>query len=162
MSHSENDHHPPHGAENSHGANDGRRGFLETVLGTGLFGLAAAVLYPAWRFVFPSRSVRVAEEAVSAGMVDDFPPNSGTLFRFGEEAALLIRTPDGEFRAFLGTCTHLGCNVEYRADLQLIWCACHDGRFDLSGKNILGPPPSPLQSLTVQLRDDEILVSRST
>jgi cytochrome b6-f complex iron-sulfur subunit len=156
MSHSENDHHTS--PEN----NGGRRGFLETVLGTGLFGLAAAVLYPAWRFVFPSRNVRVAEEAVSAGMVDDFPPNSGTLFRFGEEAALLVRTPDGEFRAFIGTCTHLGCNVEYRADLSLIWCACHDGRFDLSGKNIMGPPPRPLQSLTVQLRDDEIMVSRST
>ena len=97
-----------------------------------------------------------------AGMVDDFPPNSGTLFRFGEEAALLIRTPDGEFRAFLGTCTHLGCNVEYRADLSLIWCACHDGRFDLTGKNILGPPPRPLQQLAVQVRENEVLVSLAT
>lgn len=140
----------------------GRRGFLETVLGTGLVGLAAAIVYPAWRFVFPPKNLRVAELAVSAGHVNDFPPNSGTLFQFGEEPALLIRTPDGEFRAFLGTCTHLGCNVEYRADLSLIWCACHDGRFDLTGKNIMGPPPRPLQSLTVQFREDEILVSRST
>jgi len=156
MSHPENDHHP------SLESREGRRGFLETVLGTGLLGLAAAVLYPAWRFVFPSRNVRVAEQAVSAGMVDDFPPNSGTLFRFGEEAALLVRTPDGEFRAFLGTCTHLGCNVEYRSDLSLIWCACHDGRFDLTGKNILGPPPRPLQQLEVQVRENEVLVSAAT
>ncbi len=142
--------------------NKGRRRFLETALGTGLMGLTAAIIYPTWRFVFPSKNVRVAEQAVSAGFVDDYPPNSGTLFRFGEEAALLIRTPEGEFRAFLGTCTHLGCNVEYRADMALIWCACHDGRFDLTGKNIMGPPPRPLQSLTVQIREDEILVSRST
>ena len=33
--------------------------------------------------------------------------------------------------------------------------------FDLTGKNIMGPPPRPLQSLTVQIREDEILVSRS-
>ncbi|MFC1629425.1 ubiquinol-cytochrome c reductase iron-sulfur subunit [Gemmatimonadota bacterium] len=150
---SEND---PAGGEKS------RRRFLETALGTGLLGLAAAIFYPAWRFVFPSKHVRVAEQAVSAGFVDDYLPNSGNLFRFGEEAALLIRTPDGEFRAFLGTCTHLGCNVEYRADMSLIWCACHDGRFDLTGKNIMGPPPRPLQSLTVQVRENEILVSRST
>jgi Rieske Fe-S protein len=137
-----------------------RRGFLNIILGTGFAGLAASVLYPAWRFVFPPRDVRVAEAAVSAGIVDEFPPNSGKLFRFGNEAALLIRTPDGEFRAFIAACPHLSCNVEYRSDLTQIWCACHDGRFDLTGRNVQGPPPRPLTSLTVQVRDGEILVSR--
>jgi Rieske Fe-S protein len=138
----------------------GRRGFIGAVLGTGFLGLAASVLYPAWRFVFPPRNIRVAETAVVAGTVDDFPPNSGRLIMFEGEAALVLRTPEGDFRAFLGTCTHLACNVEYRPDLQQIYCACHDGRFDLSGKNVQGPPPRPLPALEVQLRDQEILVSR--
>jgi Rieske Fe-S protein len=132
------------------------------MLGTGFLGLMASVLYPAWRFVFPPRTVRVAEEAVVAGTEGDFQPNSGRLIMFGGEAAIVIRTPEGEFRAFLGTCTHLACNVEYRSDLRQIYCACHDGRFDLSGKNVQGPPPRPLTALDVQIRDGEILVSRQS
>ncbi len=66
------------------GRREDRRGFLYTILGTGFFGLAIAVLYPTLRFIFPPRNIRVAEQAVSAGNVDDFPPNSGVLFWFGE------------------------------------------------------------------------------
>jgi Rieske Fe-S protein len=140
----------------------GRRTFLGVILGTGFFGLIASVVYPAWKFVFPPRSVRVAEEAVLAGTEDEFPPNSGKLVMFEGEAALVLRTPEGEFRAFLGTCSHLACNVEYRPDLTQIYCACHDGRFDLTGKNVQGPPPRPLTALEVQLRGGEVLVSRGT
>ncbi len=140
----------------------GRRGFLKAIMGSGFAGLTLSVLYPTWRFIFPPKNVKVSEAAVRVGAVDDFAPNSGRLFRFGDEAALLIHTPDGEFRAFLGTCPHLACNVEYRPDLTQIWCACHDGRFDLTGRNIQGPPPRPLTSLVVQIQDGEILVSRQT
>ena len=117
-------------------------------------------VYPVWRFVFPPRDVRVAEEAVVAGQEADFPPNSGRLIMFGGEPAMVLRTPEGEYRAFLGTCTHLACTVEYRPDLQQIYCACHDGRFDLTGRNVAGPPPRPLTVLEVQLREGEVLVSR--
>lgn len=138
----------------------GRRGFLGAILGTGVLGLIGSVVYPVWRFVFPPRDVRVAEEAVVAGQEADFPPNSGRLIMFGGEPAMVLRTPEGEYRAFLGTCTHLACTVEYRPDLQQIYCACHDGRFDLTGRNVAGPPPRPLTVLEVQLREGEVLVSR--
>lgn len=134
---------------------------MEVLLGTGVFGILVSIFYPAWRFVFPPRSVRASEEAVLVGTLDEFAPNSGRLFLFQQEAALLIRVPDGSFRAFLGTCPHLACTVEYRPDLNQIWCACHDGRFDLTGKNIQGPPPRPLTALEVQVRDQEVFVSRT-
>ena len=138
----------------------GRRGFLGAILGTGVLGLIGSVVYPVWRFVFPPRDVRVAEEAVVSGQEADFPPNSGRLIMFGGEPAMVLRTPEGEYRAFLGTCTHLACTVEYRPDLQQIYYACHDGRFDLTGRNVAGPPPRPLTVLEVQLREGEVLVSR--
>ena len=50
----------------------------------------------------------------------------------------------GNYRALSATCTHLGCIVQYRSDLQEIWCACHNGLYDLNGRNISGPPPRPL------------------
>ena len=57
-------------------------------------------------------------------------------------------------------CTHLNCTVQYRADLSHIWCACHNGHFDLGGKNIAGPPPRPLDPLVVNARGGQIVVSK--
>jgi Rieske Fe-S protein len=52
--------------------------------------------------------------------------------------------------------------VQYRPDLSHIWCACHNGHFDLNGKNISGPPPRPLESFAVNARGSQIVVSKST
>ncbi|CZE47344.1 ubiquinol-cytochrome c reductase iron-sulfur subunit [Campylobacter geochelonis] len=42
----------------------------------------------------------------------------------------------------IGLCTHLGCIPSYKGG-QFV-CACHGGIFDVSGNNIFGPPPRPL------------------
>jgi Rieske Fe-S protein len=73
----------------------------------------------------------------------------------------LVRTPAGELRAFSAVCTHLNCTVQYRADIGHIWCACHNGHFDLSGQNISGPPPRPLDAFVVNVRGTQIVVSKS-
>jgi len=82
------------------------------------------------------------------------------VFPFGSEPGIVIETPGGEIRAFSAVCTHLACTVQYREDLQHIWCACHNGHYDLFGKNISGPPPRPLTRYTVNVRGDEIVVSK--
>jgi len=79
---------------------------------------------------------------------------------FGSAPAIVVRTATGDYRAFSAVCTHLQCTVQYRPDLQHIWCACHNGHYDLSGRNIAGPPPRPLEQYDVNLRDDEIVVSK--
>jgi Rieske Fe-S protein len=45
--------------------------------------------------------------------------------------------------------------------MRLIWCACHNGQYNLSGKNIAGPPPRPLEEYTVNIRGEEIVVSKA-
>jgi Rieske Fe-S protein len=87
-------------------------------------------------------------------------PNSGQIFRFGSQPAILVKTAGGELKAFSANCTHLGCIVQYRSDLNHIWCACHNGHFDLNGKNIEGPPPKPLEEYIVNVRGDQIVVSK--
>ncbi len=136
-----------------------RRSFLDWLLGiVGLSGLAA-IMYPAVKYLEPQEIAEAAVSTMKVGLVDDFPPDSGTVFKFGRIPGLLLHTADGKFRAFNATCTHLGCIVQYRKDLGLIYCACHNGRFDLNGNNISGPPPRPLDKLDVNLKGNEVHVS---
>ena len=139
-----------------------RRGFLELLLGGGLLATLVSILYPAFRFVVPPKVAESQEANVVAARVGELAPNSGKVFKFGSRPGILVRTPGGEYRAFSAICTHLQCTVQYREDYQGIWCACHNGRFDLSGKNVAGPPPRPLEVYEVAVRGEEIVVSKRT
>jgi Rieske Fe-S protein len=138
-----------------------RRGFLDFFIGGGITALAAAVLYPIFRFITPPQLPEATQSSVIAAKVGEMQPNSGKIFRFGKEAGILILTKAGKYRAFAATCTHLDCTVQYRPDLEEIWCACHNGHYNLNGKNISGPPPAPLQSYEVTVRDENVIVSKT-
>jgi cytochrome b6-f complex iron-sulfur subunit len=140
----------------------GRRAVLDWLLGLSAVGTAVAVVYPVLRFVFPPASPRGrGKGAVLAGRRGDLPPDSGKVFPLGTKPAILVHTPDGQWRAFSARCTHLSCTVRYRQDLHMIWCPCHDGRFDLTGKNAGGPPPRPLPEHSVVVKGDELYVTES-
>ena len=49
--------------------------------------------------------------------------------------------------------------MNYKPDTKNFHCACHDGYFDISGKNIAGPPPSPLPAFTVQQEGDIMVIT---
>src|SRR5215467_4196711 len=138
-----------------------RRRFVEVLLGSGFLATAAAFIYPVLRYLVPPKTSDLGSDAVVAGRVGDLKPNSGKIFRFGNRPGLLIRTANGEYRAMSATCTHLSCTVQYRDDLQRVWCACHNGQYDLTGKNISGPPPRPLELFETRVRGDEIFVRRN-
>src|SRR5680860_400757 len=96
--------------------------FLNLLLGTGATGLAAAVLYPAGRYIIPPASAESSTNTVVLSLsASDVPPNSGQIFKFGNKPGILVRTPSGELRAFSAVCTHLDCTVRYRDDLSHIW-----------------------------------------
>lgn len=137
-----------------------RRRFVEVLLGGGFLATAAAFIYPVLRYLAPPKTSDLGSDSVVAGKVGDLKPNSGKVFRFGNRPGLLIRTADGGYRAMSATCTHLSCTVQYRDDLREVWCACHNGKYNLDGRNISGPPPRPLEAFDVQVRGDEIFVRR--
>jgi Rieske Fe-S protein len=139
----------------------GRRRFLNWFLGTSVGAFLVAVLYPVSRYLIPPR----VEESTARGVTlslkpADVKPNSGQIFRFGSQPGILVRTPAGELRAFSAVCTHLSCIVQYRADIGHLWCACHNGHFDLNGKNIAGPPPKPLEQYVVNTRGEQVFVGK--
>lgn len=137
-----------------------RRRFVEALLGGGFLATVVAFVYPVLQYVIPPKAADLGSDSVVAGRVGELKPNSGKIFRFGNRPGILIRTSGGEYRAMSATCTHLSCTVQYRDDMQHVWCACHNGHYDLNGKNVAGPPPRPLELFEVQVRGDEIFVRR--
>lgn len=137
-----------------------RRHFMQVLLGGGLLASAASFLYPVFRYIIPPPSTDRGAGTVAAAKVNELKPNSAKIFRFGSRPGLLIRTADGQYKAMSATCTHLSCTVQYREDLKQVWCACHNGMYDLSGRNISGPPPRPLESFEVHTSGDDIVVSK--
>ena len=138
----------------------GRRRLIEGLLGGGLFASVVSFLYPVLRYIVPPTVIDLGGDEVVAAKLGEMRPNSSKIFRFGSRPGLLLLSPDGEYRAMSATCTHLSCTVQYRDDLREVWCACHNGMYDLNGRNVSGPPPRPLEAFDVHVREDEIVVSR--
>lgn len=138
----------------------GRRKLVQALLGGGLGASILSFLYPALRFMMPPASAESAVNQASAGKAAELKANTGKIFNFGSRPALLVHTASGEWRAFSAVCTHLNCTVQYREETQQIWCACHNGLYDLNGKVIGGPPPRPLEEYTVHVQGDEVVVAK--
>lgn len=139
-----------------------RRGFINWWLGTSAGAFLLSVLYPLARYLIPPKIGESTAATVTLPIKpNEVRPNTGQIFKFGNRPAILVRTPAGELRAFSAVCTHLNCTVQYRPDLSHVWCACHNGHFDLNGQNISGPPPRPLDAFVVNVRGTQIVVSKS-
>ena len=138
-----------------------RRRFLNWFLGTSVGAMCVSVVYPLARYIIPPDVPEAQTSRVVAGHDGDLKPNEGKIFRFGDQPGILVRLADGSYRAFSATCTHLSCTVQYRSDLKELWCACHNGFYDMKGQNIAGPPPRPLDEYIVNLSGGDIVVTRS-
>jgi Rieske Fe-S protein len=131
--------------------------WLTRIVGTALGGF---VLYPVARYLVPPPTPEAATRRVQAAKKDELAPGSSKTFAFGPQPGLLVRTADGGYRAYSAVCTHLGCTVQFRAEGRDIWCACHNGRYDLEGRNVEGPPPRPLELYAVHEEGDAIVVEK--
>ena len=142
-------------------ASPARRRFLDSFLGTSVIALFASILYPVFRFISPPRIPEASSNRVLAGKVSELNQAGWKIFPFGQDAGILVESAPGQYRACSATCTHLECTVQYDKSSKRIWCACHNGFYDLEGRNVAGPPPRPLTPYTVQVVGDDIFVVRS-
>ncbi|MDO3380149.1 ubiquinol-cytochrome c reductase iron-sulfur subunit [Geoalkalibacter halelectricus] len=133
-----------------------RRVLLGTLLGGLGAVLAAAGVYPVWRFLAPPATDEALDQVTL--FRDQVPLGGAHFFNFRGRPAVIIQMRPGDFTAFSAVCTHLGCVVQWQAAEQRFLCPCHAGLFSADGAVIGGPPPRPLERLAVSLRDDRILV----
>lgn len=137
-----------------------RRTFLDWLITFSGTAVGAFVLYPVARYLVPPRIPEAATNRVVVAKDGEVAPGSFKIFPFGGHPGILIHTATGEYRALSAECTHLGCTVQYRSQDHVVWCACHNGVYDLAGRNVSGPPPRPLESYTVHVVGGEVVVEK--
>lgn len=148
-----------------------RRGFLEKVsmIFGGIGGLIVAV--PAVAFLLGLR--QIPQVWASVGPLEDFTVGETKKVAFSDPsplpwagvtaqtAAWLRRDGSEQFTAFAMNCTHLGCPVRWIASAELFMCPCHGGVFYKDGRVASGPPPAPLATYPVRVRDGHVEILTS-
>jgi Rieske Fe-S protein len=130
-----------------------RREFIKRALYAVLAFLGLGFLVPAAGMLAPR--MREKQLVYYPLMPEEEVPRSGVKKR---ELAYMVLDREKRARFFVvsnrdritvlsATCSHLGCLVNYNRERAEFICPCHGGRYDLSGKNIAGPPPAPLTSI---------------
>jgi len=145
---------------NNTAAGPSRRRFLDALLGSGVILWLASVFYPVTRYIIPPARSGLDVSSVEAAALEELPPGSYKIFRFGRIPGILLRLRDGTYHALSARCTHLDCTVQFRSDTEQVWCACHNGLYDVEGRNLSGPPPKPLERFEVVIKGDKIFVRR--
>jgi cytochrome b6-f complex iron-sulfur subunit len=120
-----------------------------------LWGLGAAAVVGAY---LKAPEKRDAERTVSAGLLDDYRVGEGRLVRHGVSPFYVVRLDATRVFALSAVCTHVRCILGYDPARRILVCPCHDGRFDLSGNVLSGPPPRSLPGYPVSVRAGEIFV----
>ena len=145
--------------------NASRRDFLNRFLAVIGVAFASSVIYPVVRYLIPPKSGEAAASQVKLpfGRAEiEADPRKSKTFRFGRQLGVIVLSPTGELKAVSAVCTHLDCTVQYRPDMKLLWCACHNGTYDLNGGNVSGPPPRPLERFAVNEVGTDIFVSKES
>ena len=74
------------------------------------------------------------------------------------KSRVFIVASSGKLAVLSAVCSHLGCLVNYRKETKEFVCPCHGGKYDISGRNIAGPPPAPLTAYPVEIRNGIVMV----
>jgi len=139
-----------------------RRSFIDVVLGLGFVGTMSSVVYPVLRYLKPL-GPSGAQGPLKLTKEDQarLEREHMLIVRSGTTRILVFEDGQQKLRAVDARCTHEGCTVQFVPGESLIWCACHNGKFDLDGRVLSGPPPRPLLRFSC-LRDEGGAVVVST
>lgn len=84
----------------------------------------------------------------------DVPVGSGVII----DEVVVTQPSAGEFKGFSAICTHQGCTVNEVAE-GTINCPCHGSKFNLDGSVANGPATRPLESKSVSVQGDSLILS---
>ena len=61
-----------------------------------------------------------------------------------------------ELFALSAVCTHLGCLVSWYRPENRFRCPCHSGQYDIRGNVVAGPPPAPMNRLSLKIEHQKV------
>lgn len=129
-----------------------RRGFCTDLMLTAT-GLVLAA--PTVTKIVAAQDSMVAYPPLKIEGAETLVPGSGLYFNYPtrNDPAVLLRSSDGEYRAYSRRCSHAGCSVEIDAPRRRLTCPCHNGAFDARmGHVMFGPPRRPLDEIILHVR----------
>jgi nitrite reductase/ring-hydroxylating ferredoxin subunit len=136
-----------------------RRGLLSLLLTCSVALFLATVPF-AQRFV-GRREERFPK--VILGRVSDLLPGEARPFLYPgkDNPALLVHLANGEWRAYGGMCTHLGCVVYWDTTSGKLHCPCHNATFaGETGAVLIGPPRHSLPGIDLSVEGNTIYAVR--
>ena len=152
-------------AEGTSSSGPTRRSVLDLMLTVGGLGWLASVLYPVISYLKPLPTAGPGGPvALTRAEVSKIERDKFAIVPVGSRRVLVLEDSSGELHALDAKCTHEGCTVRYVPGQALIWCACHNARFDLEGRILGGPPPRPLARYGIQRNADgdiTVIVSKT-
>ena len=140
-----------------------RRGFL-SALGLGWLafaGASATGLHAMLRFMMPTVLYEPPQE-FKAGLPSEFAVGAVDERFKAAYGVWIVRETTG-FYALSTVCTHLGCTPNWLQADEKFKCPCHGSGFVITGINVEGPAPRPLERYKIMLAEDgQILIDKNT
>lgn len=140
-----------------------RRGFLSmlsfgwvafTAASVGALGAMGRFLYPNVLYEPPQEFKAGFPEEFAIGQVDE---------RYKASFGVWIVRESRGFYVLSTVCTHLGCTPNWLAADEKFKCPCHGSGFVITGINIEGPAPRPLERYKISLAEDgQLLIDKNT
>ncbi len=151
------------------GGDIGRRKFLSGIIGVVATTVAVMVGVPAIGYlVSPGLKKQNEDQWITLGPIAGLTPGEPKGFPYStrrtdgwvestQSGVAYAVTMDGQtVNVYSNVCTHLSCRVTWHTDTREYFCPCHDGRFNVAGQVIAGPPPRPLDQFQSRIQNGQI------
>lgn len=137
-----------------------RRRFIDLLLGASVLGWIASVAYPVIRYLKPlPQNGPTGPAHLTREETAKLEQNKFVIVPVSGQRVIVLQSQDQLF-AFGAKCTHEGCTITYLPNQTIMWCPCHDGKFDMNGRVLSGPPPQPLTKYIAKRQPDgNIIIS---
>ena len=131
-----------------------RRHFIDLLLSATVLGWVATIVYPIVRYLKPlPQTGTTGPTRLTRDEAAKLEEKRFVIVPVSGKRVIVLQSED-QLYAFSAKCTHEGCTVTFLPGQSVVWCPCHDGRFDLTGRVLSGPPPQPLAKFMAQRQPD--------
>ncbi len=74
-----------------------------------------------------------------------------------QEDVWVVKKSNDKLTTFSPICPHLGCRYDWVQEKELFICPCHNSIFTIEGKYVSGPALRGLDTLPIEIKDDDML-----